>query len=225
MKTRVTMLLDRSASMAQIKEQVISGFNEYVKGLQLSAAADDIILDLIQFDSFSSEVVLRGVPVKSVRPLDHMTFQPRGNTPLIDAAMDTLKAVDAVRSWVTPSYTPISLKEPEAMGKQIVVFFTDGEENASLRHTMDQLRREVENRQGQGWEFVFLGCGFNAYGQAAKMGIQASHTVSLAASESAIRGVYGAMAQNVANYAGGATMDMAFSDQQKDAAEDQHKPA
>lgn len=223
MKTRITLLLDRSASMNAIKATTISGFNEYIAGLQASDVADDIRFDFIQFDSFSTDVLYRNAPVKTIKPLNDESFQPRGNTPLIDAAMWTLKAIDDAHAEkgaaVTPN--PITLTEGKMQpGKQVVVFLTDGEENASTRYKTDELKREVENRQGKGWEFVFMGVGFNAYGQASSMGVRAASTVSLSGSAASQRHTYAGLATNTVGYASGEASTMDWNNRQRGLAEE-----
>jgi hypothetical protein len=48
----------------------------------------------------------------------------------------------------------------------IVVFQTDGEENASRDHSLDELWNLIERRRAEGWQFVFLGADMDAYSTA-----------------------------------------------------------
>ena len=56
--TQITIVLDRSGSMASVREATIGGFNEFVEGQK--AVPGDANLTLIQFDTENAyEVVFR----------------------------------------------------------------------------------------------------------------------------------------------------------------------
>jgi hypothetical protein len=59
-----------------------------------------------------------------------------------------------------------------------VVFQTDGEENASRRHTLDELRDLIERRKTEGWQFIFLGADMDAYKTASNFGILKEATLA-----------------------------------------------
>lgn len=85
--TDITVLLDRSGSMASIKAAMESGFNEF---LQQHRAVPASRLTLVQFDTDNpQEVVYLAKPITDAPSLD---LTPRGSTPLLDALC---RAIDA----------------------------------------------------------------------------------------------------------------------------------
>ena len=53
----------------------------------------------------------------------------------------------------------------------VVVFQTDGAENASREHSLDGLRDLIARRRAEDWQFVFLGADIDAYATASSLGI------------------------------------------------------
>jgi hypothetical protein len=93
-RTLVTFLLDRTGSMEAIRDDTIGGFNAYIGGLK-GAGEVEIDFTLIQFDSISIDKICVAVPIAQIAKLTRDSYQPRGSTPLIDAAVKTINAVEA----------------------------------------------------------------------------------------------------------------------------------
>lgn len=212
MTTIVTLLLDRTGSMASIKRETIMAYNEYINGLR--ASASEIDYTLVQFDAISTDTVVKHVAPKDAPDLTDDTFVPRGNTNLIDAAYRTIKAVEgylAGRVW------PGDIKV-------VVAIQTDGEENASTEYTWEQLNGLIVQKQAAGWQFVFMGAGIDAYKQGRKMGIAVGNTVSYAKDEVSTRSSFRSMSANTRDFASGAKMDMSYTAGQKVDAGDKFDP-
>ena len=77
--------------MQSIKDDTIGAFNAYLGTLQKKGGG--IEFSFLQFDSISIDKICVNRPVAEVAPLTDETFQPRGSTPLIDAAYATIEAV------------------------------------------------------------------------------------------------------------------------------------
>ena len=61
----------------------------------------------------------------------------------------------------------------------LFVIMTDGLENASTRWTYAQLQRLIEQeKEGHGWEFLFLGANMDAVKEASRLGIAPERTSS-----------------------------------------------
>lgn len=164
--TDVTILLDRSGSMASIKDDTIGGYNAFIK--KQREAETDVHVTLVQFDH-EYQVVYTDRPAKQVPDLE---FAPRGTTALIDAFCN---AIDSTGSRLR------NLPESERPGLVVFCAITDGHENASTRHTRDQLfdriRRQREQYQ---WQFVYLGANQDAIVEAQKYGISGIYTINYA---------------------------------------------
>ena len=212
MTTLVTFLLDRSGSMEAIKDDTIGAFNAYLKTLKKDGSG--IEFSLLQFDSMSIDKICVNAPISDAPLLDAEKFQPRGSTPLIDAACKTIKAVE------------IALGERSTHPKIVICFQTDGHENASTEYTWADLNALIKEKAALGWQFNFMGAGIDAYDQGARMGIAVDSTVSYdAADPAATMAVFSARAARTAAYARGAAPDMMFSPEEKRAAKDRFDPA
>jgi len=169
--TVVSFLLDRTGSMETLKSETIGGFNAYLDALEREAG-DLVAFTLLQFDSQSIDILQSGAKLSEVGRRTPETYQPRAYTPLIDACVKTIKATEET----------IATRRDKA--RVIVVFQTDGEENASRRHTLDELRDLIERRKAEGWQFIFLGADMNAYKTASNLGILKEATLAYSGKQS-----------------------------------------
>jgi hypothetical protein len=209
--TLVTFLLDRTGSMEPIKSQTIEAFNAYLATLQAERDAK-IEFSLIQFDSVSVDRICAGLPVRDVPLLTTKTYVPRGLTPLIDAAMETIHAVERL------------IAGRKDNPRVVICIQTDGQENASTKHTWNTLRETITAKQLAGWQFNFMGAGIDAYRQASFMGVAHSHTVSYSTDSAHTHNVFVASASNTANFAAGRSSSTGYTGLQKREAGDD-KPA
>lgn len=162
--TDITVLLDRSGSMASVKTDTIGGFNTFLKEQQ--KAKGDARLTLAQFD-MEYEIVHEGKPVKDVPPLNDSTFVPRGSTALLDAMGRTI----------------VSAKARVKPGELVVfVVLTDGQENSSHEYTKAAIRAMVEEHTKAGWQFVYLGANHDSFFEAGAIGFQQSKVANYAGS-------------------------------------------
>jgi hypothetical protein len=164
--------------MGKIWDETIGGFNVYLETLQKSGMA--IKFTLLQFDTGGIDKCCVAEPVENVKPLHRMSYQPRGGTPLIDAAFKTIAAVEE------------SLTKYDTVPKVIVCIQTDGEENSSTEHTWDELKRLVGEKTEKGWQFNFMGTGIDAYDQGSRMGIAAANTMSTGTTSAEVRASFAA---------------------------------
>lgn len=214
--TLVTFLLDRSSSMSSCYDATIEAFNGYVSTLK--DAKTPILFTFLQFDHNGTcclEKVHFQKPIKDIPDLDRTNYQPRGSTPLIEASIKTIEALDNAIS---------SMKSEKP--KVVVCIQTDGEENASSKeHTWDRLKKLVEAKTKEGWQFNFMGAGIDAYAQGIKMGFTVANTISYDHTDKvATRSAFVASAQNSALYASGALNSTSYSVEQKIAAGDRYQP-
>lgn len=167
----IHFLLDRSGSMAAMAPDVIGGFNAFLANQQ--ALAGRSRMTLVQFDSGDPfEVLTDALPLARMRGLSDRTFRPRGGTPLWDALGELI--------------TRASVREAQrrALGKRaeetVVAVYTDGEENHSTVFTGEAIRRLIAAKKDEGWTFVFLGAGLDAYAEGARIGVGVGSTQSFA---------------------------------------------
>jgi hypothetical protein len=210
-KTLTTLLLDRSGSMSGLHAQTIAGINGWLE--ELRGSGEDIRLSLVQFDHAHGAMQLEKLHVArriaEVPDLVAADFQPRGGTPLIDAAMETISAIRA------------SLEGRTGV-KVVVAIQTDGMENNSVRFRWDDLRAEIAAREADGWEFVFMGAGLgrSTYDMGARMGVSEEKILSYGKDMAETRAAFRSTGRNTALYASGAMESMAYSSAQKTASGD-----
>jgi len=155
------VLLDRSGSMASMVDDVIGGFNQLIAEQQ--ADGPDARITLVQFDSQDpQEVLVDARRITRARPLTRDTFVPRGGTPLLDATGRLIN-----RAAVRQAEREVLGKRPEAV---TFVTITDGQENQSREYRWADIKALVEAKQADGWTFVFMGAGLDAYADARRMG-------------------------------------------------------
>jgi hypothetical protein len=205
----VTFLLDRSWSMNEIKAATLEGFNGYLGGLQ-EEKDSAIDFTLITFDDVSIDRIHVAVPVKEARMLTEETYQPRGSTPLIEASIKTILAVEE------------SLTKRTDKPRVVINIQTDGQENRSgPEYTIQSLRALVEKKQAEGWEFNFLGSGIDVYGVGAQYGFRRENTMSYdAKSLGATKNAFRATASNSASFASGRVASAAYSTEDRAASGD-----
>jgi uncharacterized protein YegL len=207
--TVITMLVDESYSMLPVTDATINGFNEYVKTVagQIKGRS---YFSAITFDTRGIRKLQVGAPLAQAISLGRHNYVPTGGTPLLDAMMQAIRATDEVMAQQRGT-------------KAIVVIQTDGEENSSVECKLDTIKLAITQRQEQGWQFVFIGAGIDAFMDAQRMGIDVRNTMSYQKTGHHTGQLFGAMAHNTVAYSRGMSQNMAFTAcQSADAGEDPH---
>ena len=162
--TELVFILDNSGSMYGLEKDTIGGFNSMIE--KQKQDPDPAVVSLVTFNSHSN-VVLNRVPLDKVPLLTDKDYRTGGCTALLDAVGDAVIHIRRVHKDMPKEARP---------AKTVFVITTDGMENASRRHTYDEVRRLIEKRQkNQGWEFLFLGANIDAAKEASRFGISADH--------------------------------------------------
>jgi len=192
MKTEIAFILDRSGSMGSMTHAAISGFNEFLKAQQSTVDDHDqpipATFTLILFDHEYLPIHNRA-PIQTAEPLTLETYQPRGNTALLDAIGRT---IDYIGSQLAA--TPAA----ERPSKVIIAILTDGEENSSRQFTMADINQRITHQtEKYQWEFLFLGANQDAIATAAHMGIQAHNSATFVADDADLKAGSSAFAAKI----------------------------
>ena len=182
--THIYFLLDRSGSMESMRDDVIGGFNAFLR--EQVADGRDAVMTLVQFDTHNAhEVLANAKPLDQVPPLSAATFEPRGGTPLFDA-MGTL-------------ITEASRRGEVEDGREVVIFvtFTDGEENSSREFSKDKVFALVDDRTTKGWTFVYLGANQDSYGEGGRVGFSADSIQDFEASADGTAMVFSSLSKSM----------------------------
>ncbi len=156
--------------MERIRDDTIGGYNAYIDTLKAEAKnGTDFSFSLVKFDSRAITTVHVGVPIKDVPHLTRATYVPGACTPLIDACVKGIYATEEAVEDGCPV---------------VFVIQTDGYENASIEYTFKELAKLVREKEKDGWHFVFLGAGIDAYETAQVIGIGPRSTASYSLGDS-----------------------------------------
>ncbi len=155
--TDITLVVDRSGSMADIKSDAEGGVNSFIE--QQSQQPGEALLTLVQFDT-EYEFLHRGIPIGQAPKYE---LHPQGMTALLDAIG---RAINETGERLT------KMTEADRPGLVVFVVMTDGQENSSVEFSKAQIRKMIEQQQSQyQWQFTFLGADQDAFSEAGQMGM------------------------------------------------------
>lgn len=203
-KTFIAVVLDRSGSMATLRESTVAGLNTFLNGQRVLPGETN--LTLVQFDD-QYEVMYRNTPLESVKQLTQEDFQPRGSTALLDAIGRT---IDEVGRYFA------SLTEGSRPGKVVFVVQTDGFENASREYNHARIQDMIAHQRSKyAWEFVFLAAGQDAIISGAQMGFLANQSMSYNANAISTSKAFKSVSRSIGSYRTGASANAVYSAQDK----------
>ena len=165
----IAVVLDRSGSMAGIATDIVGGFNQYLREQQKRPGPAR--MTLVQFDGQDPfEVLVDGRDIQDVAELTADTYQPRANTPLLDAVGRMILRVD--------NDVAARARRDLPAEDQVVVIITDGLENASREFTREKVLAMTEERRQAGWAFVFLGADQDAFAEGTRIGVAGANAAN-----------------------------------------------
>ena len=165
-KTELVFILDRSGSMGGLETDTIGGFNSTLEAQ--SKLEGETRVSTILFDNQFEELHDR-INLSDIRPLTSEQYFVRGSTALYDAvAMGIRKITNA----------QMAVKTNARADKVIVVIITDGYENSSRETSAAMLKKMIEEKRAEGWEFIFMGANIDAALAAGEIGISASNAAN-----------------------------------------------
>lgn len=166
--THISVILDRTGSMASIRDDIIGGFNTFLN--EQKDQPGEATLTLVQFDSKDPfEVIHHFEQIKDIPELTHKTYRPRASTPLLDAIGRGIN--DLEKSLA-------ELREEDRPSRVMMVVITDGRENSSREFRKDQIEKMIKERiDKDDWQFVFLSSDLAAIGDARSVGVRGESTL------------------------------------------------
>jgi hypothetical protein len=209
-KTDITLVVDRSGSMASIAEESRNGLRVFLDDQR--KVEGECAVSLVLFD----QMIERPFTAKPVSEVMSIPLEPRGATALLDAIGSTIEATGARLA---------AMPEAERPGRVIFVIMTDGYENASRDFdkikVLDLITRQRETYK---WDFVFLGANQDAIATASGIGIAVGHAVSYAASAGGVRSALDMTSKKIATSRIGGQSISAYSPEERVSAMDGQKP-
>ena len=180
--TELVFILDRSGSMEGLERDTIGGFNSMIKKQQ--GEPGEALVSTVLF-SDGTDVIHDRVALGHVRPLTDREYFVGGCTALLDAVGGSIRHIVDVHRYARPEDVP---------ARTLFVITTDGQENASRRYRLGDVRRMIEHeREKYGWEFLFLGANIDAIEAAGRIGIDADHAADYLGDSAGTAGNFCAM--------------------------------
>jgi Mg-chelatase subunit ChlD len=187
----ISVVLDRSGSMASISDDVVGGFNTFLGEQRKQDGSGRVTL--VQFDGQDPfEVLIDGEDLNTVGDLDPARYIPRGNTPLYDAVGRMIAKIDAEIVERADAGKPIE--------DQVVVIVTDGYENASREFGGSMISELIEARRGRAWAFVFLGADEITFEESEAMGVSSANTAQWDATREGTAAMFSNVSQATSSY-------------------------
>lgn len=192
--THIIFIVDRSGSMKNIANDMIGGYNEFIK--KQRETPTECFVSFYQFDDVYEKVFER-VALQDVRDLDCNTYVPRNMTALYDAMGRT---IDEYGQYLG------NLSEEERPERILVVTITDGLNNASNQFVLKDVQQRVQHQtEKYGWDFVFLGSNIDAWDTGSSIGVSASSTLQFANVGGSVRNAFNSLSDNATQYRASAT--------------------
>ncbi|MEX1037969.1 MAG: vWA domain-containing protein [Acidimicrobiia bacterium] len=187
----ISVILDRSGSMASIADDIVGGFNTFLE--QQRKEDGEARITLVQFDGGDPfEVLVAGEDLDRVADLDPNRYIPRGNTPLWDAVGRMIARIDGEIGTRADAGEPIE--------DQLVLIVTDGFENASMEFDGQTLARLIAARKKLGWTFVFLGSDESTFAEGERMNIAMGSTKQWNKSAEGSRAMFASMSHETSEF-------------------------
>ena len=160
-KLDIVAILDRSGSMSNMVTELVGGFNRIIEEHKDKDAKVSVAI----FDD-EWELIYNRKKITKIPELTVSDVSPRGCTALFDAIGKTVNVVDE----------KIKKSKTSKPDKVIVLIITDGLENASKEFKQDVIKKLVEDKKKEDYEFIFLGANIDSFTEAGGLGIDAKRT-------------------------------------------------
>jgi uncharacterized protein YegL len=205
--THIVVILDKSGSMAGLTNDVIGGFNKFLKAQQ--ELPGEATMSLIQFATYYYEEYTF-TPIKEVPPLTRTSYEPDGcSTRLRDSLCKALISIEKELERFT---------EFSAPEKVVVVVITDGAENDSEEFDhKTMIAKSLECQEEKKWEFVYLGAHIDAFKQASDFGFKGAKSAMMSHGAQGMSTAFANTSDNIAAYRGGIKADMSYDASQANA--------
>lgn len=165
-RTELVFILDKSGSMQGLEADTVGGYNSVLE--QNRRLPGEATVSTVLFDT-DVRVLHDRVPIDKVPNMRRRDFRPSGCTALLDAVGGAIKYHSAIQRALPAGYRADHV---------LFAIMTDGYENASTRFTYPKVKRLIEEKREEGWEFMFLAAGIDTAKEADSLGIDLKCAVS-----------------------------------------------
>lgn len=204
--TDITIILDKSGSMASVATDTIGGFNTFLQAQRACKAT--IRLSLIQFNEVY-RVDYINEDIKEAKELTDYTYRPEGYTALYDAIGRTIDSIGHRLNLLPEHLRP---------NKVVVVVMTDGFENYSREFSGKKISSMIAHQKEKyNWEFVFMGANQDAILTGKSISIAPTHSMTFDHSGAGVLRAYQSLSDNVQAYACNTAASLSFTPKDREA--------
>ncbi len=183
--TELVFILDRSGSMAGLEEDTIGGFNSMIA--KQKDEEGECYVTTVLFDH-KIDTLHDRKKLSEIAPLTDKDYTVRGCTALIDAIGVTVNKIANIHKYARKEDVPATT---------MFVITTDGWENASKEYSSDKVKRMIEDKKKDGWEFLFIGANIDAVETAKHFGISEDRAVNYHADKKGTSVMFNAVSKAV----------------------------
>lgn len=202
--TELVFILDRSGSMHGLEKDTIGGFNSLVE--KQKKEEGECLVTTVLFSN-ESETLHDRVPLGEISELSEKDYMTGGCTALIDSIGETIAHIGKIHRYIRKEDRP---------RRTLFVITTDGMENASHVHRADEVRKAVEKKKKEGWEFLFIGANIDSFLTARKYGIDTDMAVNYVADDAGTATVFSAVEKVVGKVRKNRKISACWSDEISD---------
>ncbi|MBR5340722.1 MAG: VWA domain-containing protein [Erysipelotrichaceae bacterium] len=186
--TELVFIMDRSGSMSGLEEDTIGGFNSFIE--KQKREKGECLVSTVLFNQHS-KVIHDRVSLSEIKKMTRDDYLASGTTALIDALGDGIHHIKTVHRYIRKEDVPANT---------IFVIITDGLENASHKHTSDEVKKMVEQQKEEGWEFLFLAANIDAVETAKHYGISADRATEYCCDEEGIETNFNSLEESISHF-------------------------
>jgi len=187
--THISVVLDKSGSMASCLNDTIGGFNQFIKTQK--EVKGEATITLVQFNT-NYDLIMDMVELNNTEDLNIRNYSPNGYTALLDAIGRTINNVESKIE---------EKKKKDRPEKVIFVIITDGEENSSREFNHSQIMEMINNhRSNNNWEFVFIGANQDSIQSGGSIGVRAGNTLDYSATPQGTQVMYSSLTKSMTSY-------------------------
>lgn len=202
--TEMVFILDRSGSMHGLETDTIGGFNSMID--EQKKLEGEALVSCVLFNN-EMQVIYDRTPLAKVLPMTEKDYSARGTTALIDAIGRAVHHIGNVHKYI---------REEDVPEHTIFLITTDGMENASHEYSANEVRRMIETRKEQGWEFIFIGANIDSVETAKHFGIREDRTVDYVHDRQGTAANYNAMNKALSSFRQAGAVSEAWADEARE---------
>lgn len=183
--TEMVFILDRSGSMCGLEGDTIGGFNSMIDNQKKQEG--EALVTTVLFDN-EYELLHDRVKLSEIEKMTDKEYYVRGCTALLDAVGRTISHISMIRKYI---------REEDIPQNTITAITTDGMENASHKYNYEQIKKMIEEKKKDGWEFLFIGANIDAAEEASRIGISRDRAANYISDSVGTGAVYTALSESM----------------------------